>query len=423
MEAEDLESTWKFRQKEIAMHVDKSSQKKQFTLKLPELGPYSLDYTRNGRHMLIGGRKGHIASFDWKSGKLESEIQVYETVKDVKWLHNETMYAVAQKKYTFIYDNQGTELHCLKEHIEVNRLEFLPFHFLLSSIGNSGYLKYHDTSTGQFVSELHTKLGRCDAMAQNPFNAIIHLGHVNGTVTLWSPTMTTPLVKMLCHRGPVQALAIDSSGKYMSTTGLDGQLKIWDIRTFKLVDHYFTPSPASHLSISQKGLLAVGYGPHLSIYKDIFKEKQKDPYMKHMEPSCRLSDIQFCPFEDILGMGHSKGISSLIIPGSGEPNYDTMELNPFQTKKQRQQTEVHSLLEKIQPDMITLNPHFVGSIDRAHADVIKEEAKREWEANHPTEKFVPKKKAKGKSSSLRRYLRKQSNVIDSKRVCFLFYDL
>ncbi|KAG0220503.1 WD40-repeat-containing domain protein [Mortierella sp. GBAus27b] len=416
LEPEGIEKTYQLSQRSLSQHVDVSTAHKMFALDL-KFGPYSIDYTRNGRHLLIGGRKGHVAAFDWMGGNLACELQLKETVRDVKWLHNETMFAVAQKKYVYIYDKTGTEIHCLRNHIEVNKLDFLPYHFLLTSIGNAGFLKYQDTSTGKVVAEHRTKLGSCDVMTQNPSNAIMHLGHGNGTVTLWSPNMSTPLVKMLCHRGPVTAMAIRHSGEYMATAGLDGQLKLWDLRNYKVVQEYFTPTPASSLSISQRGLLAVGFGPNITVWKDPFKTKQVSPYMSHLQPSTSIHDVNFVPFEDVLGLGHSSGISSLVVPGSGEPNFDALEANPFQTKKQRQEMEVHSLLEKIQSDMITLDVTMVGKRDKAPIQLVNKEKKEAWAAAHPEKVQELKFKARGRNSSSRRHLRKKAkNIIDQKKV-------
>ena len=250
VEAEGMEQTWRFTQESLREHVDVRSAKKMFDLTLDQFGPYVMDYTRNGAHMLLAGRKGHVAGMEWKGFKLGHELHLRETIRDIRFLHDETMYAVAQKKYVYIYDNTGTELHCLRNRVDVNCLEFLPYHFLLVAAGKSGYLQYTDTSTGANVAEHKTRLGEVKAMKQNPRNAIIHLGHNNGTVTLWSPNVTTPHVKMLCHSAPVTALDVEIGGNYMTTAGLDGQVKVWDIRTYKEVHAYFTVRPATTISTS-----------------------------------------------------------------------------------------------------------------------------------------------------------------------------
>jgi U3 small nucleolar RNA-associated protein 7 len=129
----ELERTYKVNQRDIKKDVAIQTAQMGFELKL-DGGPYVAEYTRNGRELLLAGRKGHIATMDWRNGKLGCELQLGETVRDARWLHNNQMFAVAQKKYVYIYDQAGVEIHCLKKHIEVTNMEFLPYHYLLATV-------------------------------------------------------------------------------------------------------------------------------------------------------------------------------------------------------------------------------------------------------------------------------------------------
>lgn len=129
----ELERTYKVGQDDIRENVGIEVAKKGFELKMEDLGPYRADYTRNGKQLLLAGRKGHVATMDWRNGKLGCELQLGETVRDAKWLHNDQFFAVAQRKHVYIYDHAGTEIHCLSKHLEPTHLEFLPYHFLLVS--------------------------------------------------------------------------------------------------------------------------------------------------------------------------------------------------------------------------------------------------------------------------------------------------
>ncbi|KAI4127722.1 MAG: hypothetical protein LQ347_004481 [Umbilicaria vellea] len=418
----ELEKTYKVRQDELRQDIAIETAKKGFELKLEGLGPYTAGYTRNGRGLLLAGRKGHVATMDWRGGQLGCELQLQETVRDAKWLHNDQYFAVAQKKYVYIYDHAGVELHCLKKHIEVTNMEFLPYHFLLATVGNAGYLKYTDTSTGQMVIELPTKQGSPTSLAQNPQNAVLHVGHQNGTVTLWSPNSSTPLVKLLAHRGPVRSMAMDREGRYMVSTGQDLKMGVWDIRMFREVSNYFLRQPGSSVAVSDRGLTAVGWGTQTSVWKGLFnkasadQEKVQSPYMSWGGEAKRIERVRWCPFEDVLGISHDKGFSSIIVPGAGEPNFDALEINPYENTKQRQEGEVKALLNKLQPEMISLNPDYVGNLDLASAETRKKEADLDRKAEDPIAAL--KNRGRGKNSSLRKYLRKKGgrNIIDEKRL-------
>ena len=420
----ELERTYKIRQEEIKQEVGVETAAKCFELKLGDtLGPYSCDYTNNGRGLLLAGRKGHVAAIpDWRAGTLGCELQLAETVRDARWLHNDQYFAVAQKKYVYIYDHAGVELHCLRQHIEPRAMEFLRWHFLLASVGNAGYLKYTDTSTGQMVAEMPTKQGTPTALVQNPWNAVLNVGHQNGTVTLWSPNSTTPLVKMLAHRGPVRSVAVDREGRYMVSAGQDLKMGVWDIRMYKPVNEYFLRQPGSSIAISDRGLTAVGWGTQTSIWRGLFdkskadQEKVQSPYMAWGGDGQRVEKVRWCPFEDVLGISHDHGFSSIIVPGAGEPNFDALEVNPYETTKQRQESEVKALLNKLQPEMISLNPEYVGNLDLVSAAERKKEADLDRKPEDPVSKL--KNKGRGKNSSLRKYLRKKGkrNVIDDTRL-------
>lgn len=61
-------------------------------------------------------------------------MRVPRAQRPPRFLQDQSFFAVAQKKYVFIYDRNGVELHRLKSHVEPTRLEFLPYHWLLASV-------------------------------------------------------------------------------------------------------------------------------------------------------------------------------------------------------------------------------------------------------------------------------------------------
>ncbi|XP_045397794.1 WD repeat-containing protein 46 isoform X2 [Lemur catta] len=384
LEGEDGEDTAKILQADIVEAVDIASAAKHFDLNLRQFGPYRLNYSRTGR-----------------------------------FLHSEALLAVAQNRWLHIYDNQGIELHCIRRCDRVTRLEFLPFHFLLATASETGFLTYLDVSVGKIVAALNARAGRLDVMTWNPYNAVIHLGHSNGTVSLWSPAMKEPLAKILCHRGGVRAVAVDSTGTYMATSGLDHQLKIFDLRgTFQPLSARTLPQGAGHLAFSQRGLLVAGMGDVVNIWAgqgQAGPPSLEQPYLTH-RLSGPVHGLQFCPFEDVLGVGHSGGITSMLVPGAAEPNFDGLESNPYRSRKQRQEWEVKALLEKVPAELICLDPRALAEVDVISLEQEKKERIERLgydpEAKTP---FQPKPKQKGRSSTASLVKRKRKVMDEDHR--------
>ena len=208
-------------------------------------------------------------------------------------------------------------------------------------------------------------------MAQNPHSAIIHLGHSNGTMTLWSPNMTTPHVKLLAHRGPITGIAVDpsegSAGRYVATCGMEGRVKIWDGRMWgKELRSWSVRNSPTTISYSQRGMLAVGGKSGVTTYRDLYSDidsnRMPQPYLNLPLPALTASSARFCPYDDLLAIGHQRGISSLLVPGSGEPNFDSSEADVYESYSRRREREVRGVLEKIRPELITMDTDILGKV-------------------------------------------------------------
>lgn len=314
------------------------------------------------------------------------------------------------------------------------------------------------------LTQIPTRLGSPHSMAQNPHSAIIHLGHANGTMTLWSPNMTTPHVKLLAHRGPVNGIAVDpsehSAGRYVATSGMDGTVKLWDGRMWgKEVREWKARNQITSLAFSGMGMLSVGGKSGVTVYQDLYQNTHRppSPYLTLPLPSLTASATRFCPFDDLLCVGHERGISSLIVPGSGEPNFDSAEADLFETRTRRREREVRGVLEKIRPELITMDANFLGKISEGRGGETHEEREGRsfrqlgrlerlrltGKADEPEQEAVDdedaglgdgeadpnggersirekkeRRKMKGKGGSTKRYLRKKAkkNIVDNSLV-------
>lgn len=339
--------TTSIRQRDIAKAVDITNASKHFELKLDKLGPYKCNYYKNGRCLLLGGRKGHVAAFDWLTKDLMCEFNVRETVHDVQWLHIPNMFAVAQKDWVHIYDKDGVELNVIKTMYRSAHLDFLEHHFLLASVSDKGYVAWKDISIGEDIASFPTKQ-KVTSLTHNPHNGVLFCAHPNGTVTLWTPNHNRPAVSVLCHPASVRGVTVATDGHYFATTCIDKSVKVWDLRkNYDCIKHHKVNYVPDSAHFSQLGILAVAGGKMVNMYKNACKSgRELTPYLKHNVGSL-ISNLYFCNFEDVLGVGHHSGFTSLLVPGSGEPNFDSHEANPFMSKSQQQETEVKMLLDKV----------------------------------------------------------------------------
>lgn len=184
---------------------------------------------------------------------------------------------------------------------------------------------------GEIVAQFGSRLGPLPVLCQNPANAVICCGHSKGTVTMWTPSVRgEPVMKILAHRQAVTAVAVDRSGTHMATAAMDKSVRIWDLRNTGgsggsgakcLAEFNLSSGSASCLQFSDRKILGASIRPSESVefFKDVCTvsssaQSVQYPYMVH-KVHRRITDFNFVPFEDVVGIGHADGFSSILVPG------------------------------------------------------------------------------------------------------------
>lgn len=377
----NLTKTYELSQEYIKNNISQKVKDLCFNLNM-NIGPIYCKYTRDGRYLNLRNNKGFFSSLDTHKMNLHFETDIEDTVYDSTYLHNEDFIALAQSNCVFIYNKQGVEVHAVRDNSNAKHLEYLPYHFLLVSASSDGFLKYQDTTNGKIVSTVHIKDKYITNLKQNKANALIYTGHKNGVVSIWSPNCKNYVSKMLCHKIAISGLEIDRSGTYLYTTSIDSSIKVWDIRKlYEPVNTVKFSNCFTSTSLSQHSVLAASYGDKVAIFNKLNIANKKDVmYLRHREVGKNITSLVFKNYEDILTIGHTKGISNIVVPGAGDPVYDTLEDSPFITKRQKQDKEVKMLLDKIPytfigKDLLAINEKIESKVSKPKYKYVEEEDK------------------------------------------------
>lgn len=187
-------------------------------------------------------------------------------------------------------------------------------------------------------------------------------------VSLWTPNIKEPVLKYLAHSAPVAAL--DVYRDYCVSAGGDGRTKIFDLRKADEPLHSFCQygRPVRSIDVSMTGLVSLAAGPRVQVYaKEMFSGSSSssfdgsetrtriNPYLQQEYNGRDVGCVRFQPYQDVLSVGMSGAIGSMIVPGAAVANFDSYEANPYETTKQKQESQVKGLLEKLSADMITFN--------------------------------------------------------------------
>ncbi len=188
---------------------DKLSGKQLKYIYTKNASPYCLDYTLNGLYLL--------------SGDLNKELKLWE-VDTAKEFRNIVGHTNIVSDICFSYEGQQ---------------------FITASF--DGKVKVWDLLSGMLVNKLTHPFAVYSA-TWNPINKTIVTGGSDRVIRIWNPATGQVLHSLYGHSGGVTSLQISSDAKRLVSCSVDGEIKIWDLDSFKELYTY--------LQIDRKNWLA-----------------------------------------------------------------------------------------------------------------------------------------------------------------------
>lgn len=220
-------------QKQVAFYSTESGQLLGI-VPFPEGEPQSLNFTRDGKQLLIGGGShsvnGCAVLVDVASGerlaKVGDELDIV-LASDISPDKRRIALGGPQKLIR-IYDTATGELiKEIKKHTDwIYALRFSPDGVLLASSDRSNGLAVWEADEGRLYADLVGHKGEIRSLDFRGDSNVLASGSLDGTIKLWDMAESRLQKSIDAHGGGVTSVAYTHEGS-MASCGRDGKVKLW----------------------------------------------------------------------------------------------------------------------------------------------------------------------------------------------------